>query len=247
MACRTFFESFPSARQRESSRRRWRCWPPVPAVPPKPGSLTGSRPDIVYTFDTSVPNVEISHRAINITQLQPGESELAIDLRPATGQVYMLGSTSRLYVLDPADGNVVPITAAPFTPALSGTAFAMEFDPVTDTIRVFSNTGQNLRVHPDTGAVIAVDTPLNPGTPGVAGAAYSNNHAGATAATLYGIDASTDQLVLIGTPNGGTITPIGALGVDTTGDVGFDITANDGVAFATLRTGGISRASTRST
>ena len=56
---------------------------------------------IVYTFDTSAPNVEISHRAINITQLQPGESELAIDLRPATGQVYMLGSTSRLYVVDP--------------------------------------------------------------------------------------------------------------------------------------------------
>ena len=133
---------------------------------------------IVYTFDTSAPNVEISHRAINITQLQPGESELAIDLRPATGQVYMLGSTSRLYVLDPSDGNVVPIAAAPFTPALSGTAFAMEFDPVTDTIRVISNTGQNLRVHPDTGAVIGVDTPLNPGTPGIAGAAYSNNHAG---------------------------------------------------------------------
>ena len=106
---------------------------------------------IVYTFDTSVPNVEISHRAINLTKLQPGESELAIDLRPATGQVYMLGSTSRLYVLDPADGNVVPIAAAPFTPALSGTAFAMEFDPVTDTIRVISNTGQNLRVHPTPG------------------------------------------------------------------------------------------------
>jgi hypothetical protein len=196
---------------------------------------------IIYTFDTSAPNVEISHRAINITKLQPGESELAIDLRPATGQVYMLGSTSRLYVVDPADGSVVPIAAAPFTPALSGTAFAMEFDPVTDTIRVISNTGQNLRLHPDTGAVIAVDTPLNPGTPGIAGAAYSNNHAGATAATLYGIDAATDQLVLIGTPNDGTITPIGALGVDTTGDVAFDITANDSVAFATLRTGGISR------
>ena len=196
---------------------------------------------VVFTFDTSVPNVEISHRSINITKLQPGESELAIDLRPATGQVYMLGSTSRLYVLDPADGNVVPITAAAFTPALSGTSFAMEFDPATDTLRVISNTGQNLRLHPDTGAVISVDTPVNPGTPGIAGAAYSNNHAGATAATLYGIDAATDQLLLIGTPESGTVTPIGALGVDTTGDVGFDITANDGVAFATLRTGGISR------
>ncbi len=196
---------------------------------------------MVFTFDTSAPNVEISHRAINITQLQPGESELAIDLRPATGQVYLLGSSNRLYVVFPETGTVRPISATPFAPALSGTAFAMEFDPVTDTIRVVSNSGQNLRLHPDTGAVIAVDTPLNPGTPGIAAAAYSNNHAGATAATLYGIDATTDQLVLIGTPNGGTVTPIGALGVDTTGDVGFDITANDGVAFATLRTGGITR------
>ena len=74
----------------------------------------------------------------------------------------------------------------------------------------------------------------------------SNNHAGATAATLYGIDAVTHQLVLIGTPNGGTITPIGALGVDTTGDVGFDITANDSVAFARCERAA-SHASTRST
>ena len=41
---------------------------------------------------------------ITITGLQPGENVLAIDLRPATGQLYALGSTSRLYVVDVVTG-----------------------------------------------------------------------------------------------------------------------------------------------
>jgi Domain of unknown function (DUF4394) len=196
---------------------------------------------LVFTFDTSAPNIEISHRAVNLQKLQPGESELAMDLRPATGQIYVLGSSSRIYVFDPSTGTPRALSAAPFTPALSGTNFALDVDPTTDTIRVLSDTGQNLRLDPETGLVIAVDTPLNPGTPRVAGAAYANNHAGSTSTALYVIDATTDQLLVSNAPNGGTLTPIGPLGVDTTGDVGFDITANDGVGFATLTTGGLSR------
>jgi hypothetical protein len=202
------------------------------------GITTGHQ---VFTFDTSAPTIEISHRAVNLQKLQPGESELAMDLRPATGQVYILGSSSRIYVFDPTDGDPRALSAAPFTPALSGTNFALDVDPTTDTIRVLSDTGQNLRLDLETGLVIAVDTPLNPGTPRIAGAAYANNHAGSTSTALYVIDATTDQLLVSSSPNGGTLTPVGPLGVDTTGDVGFDITANDGVGFATLTTAGISR------
>jgi hypothetical protein len=70
------------------------------------------------------PTIEISHRFVNLQKLQPGESELAMDLRPATGQVYVLGSSSRLYVLDPTTGIPRALSAAPFTPALAGTASA---------------------------------------------------------------------------------------------------------------------------
>ena len=52
--------------------------------------------DQIVTFDTGTPGTTIS--SVDITGLQPAEQALAIDLRPATGQIYVLGSTSRLYV-----------------------------------------------------------------------------------------------------------------------------------------------------
>ena len=55
--------------------------------------------------------------------------------------------------------------APAFTPALSGTAFGFDFNPTVDRIRVVSDTGQNLRLNPDTGAVAAVDGALNQGRP----------------------------------------------------------------------------------
>jgi hypothetical protein len=186
----------------------------------------------IATFDTSVPGAPLA--AVIITGLQGGETPLAIDLRPATGQLYLLGSSSRLYVLNPITGIAVAVGPA-FEPALSGTTFGFDFNPVVDRIRVVSDTGQNLRLNPDTGATTAADTNLNPGTPHVVGAAYSNNVAGALATTLYVIDSATDQLFNLGSnPNAGTLTLVGSLGVNTSDLVGFDISANDNLAYATL-------------
>ena len=165
---------------------------------------------------------------------------LAIDVRPATGLIYALGSSNRLYLLSP-DGIFRLVGTGPFTPALSGTEFGFDFDPTTDRIRVVSNTGQNLRLNPDTGAVAAVDTPLAPGTPHVAALAYASNFAGATSTGLFGIDTATDQLVLLPSPNAGTVQVVGPLGADTTDLAHLDITANDGVAYAALTVGGATR------
>ena len=158
-----------------------------------------------------------SERRDQPRELQPGETELAIDLRPATGQIYLLGSTSRLSVLDPPDGTGVNRRGA-FTPEVSGTAFASGSTRDPHRIRMVSDTGQNLRVDPDTGAGHRRHA-AHPGTPRIAGSAYKNNHAGATAATLYGIEPRRTARA-IDPPNGGTMTPVGALGVDTTDDVG---------------------------
>ena len=114
------------------------------------------------------------------------------------------GSSSRLYVLNPVTGVAVAV-GGPFTPALSGAAFGFDFNPTVDRIRVVSDTGQNLRLNPDTGAVAAVDTALNPGAPNVVGSAYSNNVAGATTTTLYAIDSTTDQLFVQNPPNAGVL------------------------------------------
>ncbi len=191
----------------------------------------------IVTFDTRTPGTAVS--TVAITGLQPGETALAIDVRPATGQLYLLGSTSRVYVVNPATGAAVAV-GAPFTPALAGAEFGFDFNPTVDRIRLVSDAGQNMRLNPDTGAAVTpADTALNPGTPHVVGSAYTNNVAGATTTVLYGIDALTDQLVIQSPPNAGTLAAVGPLGVNTGDQVGFDITANDGVAYATLTVGGV--------
>lgn len=195
----------------------------------------------LVVFDTAAPGTILA--TVTITGLQPGEAILAIDVRPATGQLYALGSTSRLYRLNPVTGAATQV-GTPFSVGLLGASFGFDFNPTVDRIRVVSDAEQNLRLHPDTGAVAATDTALTPDGTLVA-AAYSNNFAGASVTTLYGIDSTSDQLVRQGgpngtpSPNGGVITPIGPLGVDVADNAGFDITANDGVAYAALSVGGV--------
>ena len=121
--------------------------------------------------------------------------------------------------------------------ALNGTAFGFDFNPTVDRIRIVSNAGQNLRVHPDTGGLVATDGALTP-SGSVSAAAYTNNRAGATTTTLYDIDTATDQLLIQNPPNTGVLTPVGPLGVDASDVNGFDISAVDGTAFAALTVGG---------
>ncbi len=52
--------------------------------------------------------------AVAIAGLQMNEQVLAIDFRPATGQLYGVTNMSRLYVINPKSGKAVAITATPF-------------------------------------------------------------------------------------------------------------------------------------
>jgi hypothetical protein len=182
-----------------------------------------------------------------ITGLQPGEQALAIDFRPAPplGRLYVLGSTGRVYSLsNPGTGLATPVgMGAPAV--LTGTAFGMDFNPTVDRIRVISDANQNLRLHPDTGALVATDGnhafavgDLNAGVdPNVTGGAYTNNVNGAVTTTLYDIDTSLDILVTQVPPNNGTLNTIGSLGLDATQVNGFDISGMTGIAYAALQTG----------
>jgi hypothetical protein len=178
---------------------------------------------------------------VAISGLQTGEEILGIDFRPATGQLYALGSTARLYTIDVASGQALQI-GSPLPVSLNGTSFGLDFDPAADRLRIVSDAGQNLRVHPDTGALVATDTPLNPASSVVA-AAYSNNVAGSATTTLYGIDGGSAELVRIGgldgspSPNDGAVTPIGLLGLDVDAPIGFDI-AYDGTGYFTFNVNG---------
>jgi hypothetical protein len=220
------------------------------AVPTKTPSPAAGQPIYAVTganrlirFNSATPGLLTGAQAI--TGLQAGENVLGIDFRPATGQLYALGSTSRLYTINPATGVATLVGTQPFTSTLDGTAFGFDFNPVPDRIRVTSDTGQNLRLHPVTGRTAGVDatlaytvTDVNAGiAPAIVAAAYTDNFSGTTRTTLYVIDATLDTLALQGgpggspSPNGGRLFTVGALGVDATTLVGFDI-APDGAAFA---------------
>ena len=190
----------------------------------------------LISFNTPMPGTVTTIGPI--TGLQQGENILGIDTRPATGELYALGSTSRIYRIDKTTGAATAV-GAPFTPALNGTNFGFDFNPTVDRIRIVSNTGQNLRANPNDGTVI-VDGTLNPGTPSVTAAAYFNNFAGATSTVLYVIDTANDSLFQQNPANDGTLLLVGALGVDASGVNGFDYNSGDNTARAALTVGGVS-------
>ena len=199
----------------------------------------------LLSFDSSTPGT--IQATTQITGLQPTETIEGIDFRPATAQLYALGKVGgagRLYVVNTATGAATAV-GSPGAFTLTGTIFGFDFDPVADRIRVVSNGEQNIVVNPDNGTLEATDSALAyaPGdlnsaiNPTIAAAAYSNSFVGATSTTLYDLDPSLDILVTQNPPASGQLTTKGALEVNTSSVVGFDIaTASGGnTGYATLR------------
>lgn len=185
-----------------------------------------------------------------ISGLQAGETVLGIDFRPLTGQLYALGSNSWVYRIDPTTGAATfafsfnaNLTGLPVQ--LSGTAFGFDFNPQVDRLRIISNTGQNLRVVPDTAAMgvagtTFTDGALNPQPANVDAVAYDNNMAGTTSTELYVLEASTDRLYEMDPPNAGTLVDPLPVNLSLEGNGGFNIephTSNvaSDVAFALFR------------
>ncbi|HYF02167.1 MAG TPA: DUF4394 domain-containing protein [Patescibacteria group bacterium] len=192
---------------------------------------------------TSPDNVTITKQ---ITGLQGGDKILGIDFRPKDGKLYGIGSGSRIYTIDTATGVATQIGSAPFTPAINGADMGWDFNPVPDRIRLHTNEDQNLRLHPDTGLMGAIDSVLkydngdvNFGlNPTIVATTYTNSdNDTTTGTTLYAIDANLDILVTLASPNNGRLRTVGTLGVLTSNAAGFDIPANTGIAYAALSTG----------
>jgi hypothetical protein len=174
----------------------------------------------------STANPEAVLNSATITGLQSGEKILGIDFRPATGELYALGSNSRLYTVNPSTG--VASFVAVLSVALNGTSFGFDFNPAVDRIRIISSTGQNLRANPITGATL-VDVNINPGPASVTSAAYDNNdNDPATPTELYALDATTSLLYEIDPPNAGTLIEPIAVKLKLEGDGGFDIAPRNG-------------------
>jgi hypothetical protein len=176
---------------------------------------------------------------VSITGMQTGETMLAIDMRPATGQLYGVSSGSRVYVINPVTGVARAVNSTPFTPAVDGSAIGIDFNPTVDRIRLVSANGQNLRLNPENGSVAATDAPLN-GATGfkISSAAYTENKAGATTTVLYDIDGITKKLYKQDPPNDGKLVEVGSLGIEATEAADFDISPDGKAALAPITVAG---------
>ncbi len=204
------------------------------AIPTNPVAYAVNNTNGFVIFNPTNPATAVTK---TFSGLVSGDEIVGLDFRPATGQLYGLGSGSRIYAINTSSGAATAIGTLPIVPTLSGTDFGFDFNPTVDRIRIVSNTGQNLRVNPETGVIAAVDGNLNPGSPAITAAAYTNNFAGATTTVLYDIDAATDKLFKQDPPNSGGLVEVGALGINVEAASGFDIGGTSGKAYAILTTG----------
>lgn len=223
-----------------------------PGAPRKQTLLAVTADGQLLRFNAGTPR-QIDQRR-PLTGLAAGESLVGIDFRVARGVLYGLSNRGRLVTIDTTRAAVSTVGTAPPAP-LAGKSFGFDFNPAADRIRVVSDTGQNLRLHPDTGALAATDPDLAAMSAGasayrIAGAAYTYNKRDEKLTTNYAIDMARGWLVTQGTvegavpavsPNTGRIADVGALGTGPVDEVAFDIADLDNTALAALRQAGRTR------
>ncbi|PZN92326.1 MAG: hypothetical protein DCF31_16645 [Alphaproteobacteria bacterium] len=199
--------------------------------------IYGLAGNTVVTFDSMTPGTITSTRTI--TGVAAGDTLVGLDLRPATGTLYSVGTSGNLYTLTRAGGGTYAATSVGvIAPTPTGTSFGIDFNPVPDRLRLISDTNQNLRINPANGATIVDGAITLNGSSNVdiMASAYTNNRAGATTTMLYGLDALTDSLLLSTNANAGTYVGVGSLGFSfSVGDrVGFDISGATRNAFFSI-------------
>jgi uncharacterized surface protein with fasciclin (FAS1) repeats len=180
-------------------------------------------PELI-TFDAAEP-ATIATR-VPITGVAPGSSLLAIDVRPANGQLVAFSDASVPYTIDPESGATTAVGTGT-NPPVQDPGFGFDVDPDSGRIRVDVATGQNLSVDPATGEATA-DGELAFGrgdpnaatAPRVVAAAYSPD------GDLFAIDVATGVLARQAPAGAGTLATIGSLGVNLTDGASFDIAAS---------------------
>lgn len=238
------------------------CAGPSPGGPP----AAGASPETVWAltaagelwkFRAAAPGQPLEHRPLQ--GLAAGERLVGIDFRVAQGRLYGVASTGALYEIDPARALARRVGPAASAVPLRGERFGVDFNPTVDRLRLVSDAGLNLRLHPDTGEVVdgdavrpgvQADAPLAfaaAGAPGAApqvvAAAYTYNTRDPKLTTNYAIEAREGWLVIQGSregeqpvisPNTGQLRPVGPLGTGALDDAAFDIADASNRAYAAL-------------
>lgn len=212
-------------------------------------------------FNAGQPQRTLSSLAL--TGLAAGDTLMGIDYRVARGQLFGLGTSGQLYRIDTKTGAASAVGTPVSLPAGS-TEWGFDFNPTVDRIRVVGNSGVNMRLHPDTGAVIDAD----PNTPGlqvdgplmfdasdanagrasyVVAAGYTYNKDYEKLTTNYALDGRQGALVRQGSqegaqpvvsPNTGRLWTVGALGVGSFEKATLDISDLSNAAYSAITADG---------
>lgn len=206
-------------------------------------------------YSTQANNLSMMSTPMAISGIPSGMSLVGMDVRPATGQIYLLGyNTSQqlgqIFTLDTLNAMLTPVGPGISNFVLNGQV-GFDFNPTVDRIRVVSSGEQDYRLHPTTGALVATDGALmyaandvNAGkNPNIGSAAYTNSFIGSTSTTLYNYDDSLNVLTIQNPPNNGIQNTIGSTGLmqnlmDATSafDIYFDPATRQNMAFLAANT-----------
>ena len=181
--------------------------------------------------------------------LAPGEQLVGMDFRVAKGVLYALTSGGQLCTLDTATGQLHPIgpaVAALKQPGRTG----FDFNPVADRVRVVTESGQNLRLHPTRArwppSIRRCRAPAPRASPGGLHLQHQERQAHDQ---LRGRPRHRQPghagLARVGparvSPNTGRLFTVGPMGTGPVDDVAFDIADTDNTALAALRQQGRTR------
>jgi hypothetical protein len=231
--------------------------PAEPVGPPAKETIRAvTASNRLLSFNAGQPQKILSSKAL--TGLRNGDRLIGIDYRVAKGQLFGLGASGQLYRIDAVSAVATPVGSPVALP--EGREFGFDFNPTVDRIRVVSDAGFNLRLHPDTGA--AVDfAPDNAGfqpdgvlayvagdrhiaaRPDILAAGYTYNADDEKLTTNYAIDGALGTLAMQGSregasptvsPNLGVLTTIGELGTGALADAHLDISDITNTALAAL-------------
>ncbi|PSL18809.1 DUF4394 domain-containing protein [Dyadobacter jiangsuensis] len=157
-----------------------------PTGPSLPDRIFYALSDDNQQHGINIRNTSAPLRTFAVVGLEQGDIIKGIDFRPATGQLYAISSMNNLYQVNVKSGDqqgkATRIGSAPIAATLNG-HIGFDFNPTVDRIRVVTSSTQNLRLHPETGAIVPGDSPLNGyANPMIGAVAYTNSRAGVTSA-----------------------------------------------------------------
>ncbi len=192
-------------------------------------------------FWNFAPNVSLGEAAITgLVDQAGGELLQAIALRASTGQLYALSNRAGLYTINPLDRR----SGVPRHPRLVArrprSGWTLSRPP--GEIRIVSDNGVNIRVHPET---FAVTEGAKLSTRGVIAIGYTHLPPAGSGQTLFAFTPTTYAYIggLGGTPSPdtGVVNIIDPLGFEPSLQAGYDFSVADNMALAAGRFGTVDR------